>query len=112
MRSVIFDGGPRTVLLRGMNDLAGRLRTVHDRVAQLLDRIREQRAQLERVGHAERTAGQRIAVLEARIAELEKENEVLRTAKARQGAEEAEGTKQRIDELVNEIDRCLALLND
>ncbi|MBV6405116.1 MAG: hypothetical protein IT228_15050 [Flavobacteriales bacterium] len=95
-----------------MSDLVERLRTVHDRVAQLLRQYRELRAQVDRVGSAERELVQRVAVLEARIAELEKENEVLRTFQARQGAGEGQGTKQRIDELVNEIDHCLALLND
>ncbi|MBK6628086.1 MAG: hypothetical protein IPJ87_08015 [Flavobacteriales bacterium] len=95
-----------------MSELVERLRSVHDRVAQLLRQHRELRAQLDRIGSSERESGQRIAVLETRIAELEKENEVLRTAKARQGSEEGQGTKQRIDELVNEIDRCLALLNN
>lgn len=50
-------------------------------------------------------------VLKARIQELEQENEVLRTAKSPQSGGEREGTKEQIDELVNEIDQCLALLN-
>ncbi len=95
-----------------MSDLVERLRTVHDRVAHLLRHHRELRAQADRIGSAEREMGQRIAVLEARIAELEKENEVLRTFQARHGAGEDQGADQRIDELVNEIDHCLALLND
>ncbi|MBK9273811.1 MAG: hypothetical protein IPM49_04630 [Flavobacteriales bacterium] len=95
-----------------MSELVERLRSVHDRLAQLLHQHSELRAQLDRVGSSERESGQRIAVLEARIEELEKENEVLRASKTRHGVEEGQGTKQRIDELVNEIDRCLALLND
>ena len=50
-------------------------------------------------------------VLKARVKELEQENEVLRTAKAAVEQPAREGAKEQIDELVNEIDRCLALLN-
>jgi hypothetical protein len=56
--------------------------------------------------------GREAEVLRARIKELEQENEVLRTAKAPEGGTGREGTKEEIDELVNEIDRCLALLNN
>ncbi|MBK8583108.1 MAG: hypothetical protein IPL86_15210 [Flavobacteriales bacterium] len=50
-------------------------------------------------------------VLKARDQELEQENEVLRTAKAATAAANRTGSKEKIDELVSEIDRCLALLN-
>ena len=94
-----------------MSELVERLRSVHDRVAQLLRQHRELRAQLDRVGSSERELGQRIAVLETRIAELEKENEVLRSAKAAHEAA-VPGAKERIDELVQEIDRCLELIQN
>ncbi|MBK8340544.1 MAG: hypothetical protein IPK99_11390 [Flavobacteriales bacterium] len=95
-----------------MSEQAERLRAVYLRVEALLQQRNDLRAQLDRIGTAERQQGQRSAVLEARVAELEKENEVLRTSKPASVGEDAQGTKQRIDELVNEIDRCLALLND
>ena len=50
-------------------------------------------------------------VLRARIQELEQENEVLRTAKTALVDADRTGSKEKIDELVSEIDRCLALLN-
>lgn len=50
-------------------------------------------------------------VLRARIHELEQENEVLRTAKTAYTAANRAGSKEKIDELVSEIDQCLALLN-
>lgn len=50
-------------------------------------------------------------VLKARIQELEQENEVLRTVKATDKEAQREGVKEEIDELVHDIDRCLALLN-
>lgn len=51
-------------------------------------------------------------VLRARITELEQENEVLRAVKATPVARDRSGSKERIDELVIEIDRCLALLHN
>jgi hypothetical protein len=100
------------ILPRPMSEQAERLRAVYLRVEALLQQRNDLRAQLDRIGTAERQQGQRSAVLEARVAELEKENEVLRTSKPANGGEDAQGTKQRIDELVNEIDRCLMLLDD
>lgn len=55
---------------------------------------------------------QRMAeMLKARVAELERENEVLRSTKSAENRLSDPGTKVKIDELVNEIDRCLALIN-
>lgn len=51
-------------------------------------------------------------VLRARLTELEQENEVLRTVKAAPASGDRSGSKERIDELVIEIDRCLALLQN
>ena len=91
-----------------MSELAERIRAARTQV-QALHRDRARAASLE----AELRDRQRAAdVLQARIAELERENEVLRSAKAAPPvAIDRSGTKERIDELVNEIDRCLALLN-
>jgi hypothetical protein len=50
-------------------------------------------------------------VLQQRVAELEKENEVLRNTKAAHEAA-VPGAKERIDELVQEIDRCLELIQN
>jgi chromosome segregation ATPase len=52
-----------------------------------------------------------VDVLKARVAELERENEVLRQARAAEERAPAPIQKEKIDELVHEIDRCLALLN-
>ncbi|MCW5898287.1 MAG: hypothetical protein KIT10_03370 [Flavobacteriales bacterium] len=49
-------------------------------------------------------------VLKARVAELERENEGLRKARVASSRPADTGTKEKIDELVNEIDRCLALI--
>lgn len=95
-----------------MSDLAPRLRQVHARVVGLL----KERDRLARSHHTLeeelRELKRNDDVLRARIAELEQESEVLRTAKAAPPANDRLGSKERIDELVSEIDRCLALLNN
>ena len=50
-------------------------------------------------------------MLKARVAELERENEVLRSTKSAESKLGDPGTKEKIDELVNEIDRGLALIS-
>ncbi len=65
---------------------------------------------LARLEQRHRELARECEVLKSRIQELEQENEVLRNEKAATRPTR-EGTKEKIDELVNEIDRCLALLN-
>lgn len=48
---------------------------------------------------------------QAQIAELEEENQHLKIAKSLNGTGEPAEAKQKINELVREIDRCIALLN-
>lgn len=89
-----------------------------DRIGAARARVQAQRAEHSRTLSALGAAEARIRererendVLNARIKELEQEVEVLRHAKAAAVAPEREGTKEKINELVHEIDRCLALLN-
>ncbi len=81
-----------------------------------LNALRDERARataaVETMEARLRDQGREADVLRARVHELEQENEVLRTAKAPAGETGREGTKEKIDELVQEIDRCLALLNN
>jgi septal ring factor EnvC (AmiA/AmiB activator) len=96
-----------------MSDLANRIRQVHAHV----DRLRTER---ERLASAKfsleenlRESHRSLDVLRARITELERENEVLRAVKpAPVAGTDRSGSKERIDDLVNEIDRCLALLTN
>jgi chromosome segregation ATPase len=87
-----------------------RLIAVQEKVARLLgDRavMRDRSALLEAELNDHRRT---VEVLKARVTELERENGVLRKARAAENGTGAAGTKERIDELVHEIDRCLALL--
>ena len=97
-----------------MSELASRIRNVQVHVQRVLSERQSLSAQLARTEADLRDQQRAAEVLHARIAELERENEVLRSARpssSNVGTERA-GTKERIDELVNEIDRCLALLNN
>jgi septal ring factor EnvC (AmiA/AmiB activator) len=95
-----------------MSDLASRIRAVHLHVARLLAEREASRVRLSTMEHELREQQRNTAVLQARIAELERENEVLRVTRPapHQRAEGQLEAKQRIDDLVNEIDRCMALL--
>ncbi len=94
-----------------MEGLAARIVAARERVQELL---RERKGHLATISKLEangRDVHREADVLKARIIELEQENEVLRTEKATPVVETRAGSKEKIDELVNEIDRCLALLN-
>ena len=74
----------------------------------------ETKAMKERVSsleHGVREHQRTEEVLQARVTELEKENEGLRKTHAAHEAA-VPGAKERIDELVQEIDRCLELIQD
>ena len=93
-----------------MNELVTRLKAVRKQVHLL---IQERDALGEQVDRLETDAQQKhreMEVLAARVAELERENEVLRMARSLDTGEGRDEAKQRIDELVDEIDRCLALI--
>ena len=92
-----------------MNTLTDRLTAVQEKVTRLVrayDDLRRKATDLESAAHE---SHRKVDVLKARVAELERENEVLRQGRSANGGTRT-GTKERIDELVNEIDHCLALL--
>lgn len=93
-----------------MSELVIRLKAVRKQVRLL---IQERDALREQVDKLEADAQQKhreMEVLAARVVEMERENEVLRMARSLDTGEGREEAKQRIDELVDEIDRCLALI--
>jgi len=104
---------PRTVHglpIQQMQTLTDRLRMVQGQVHSL---VKERKALHERLAELERNAREhdRVSqVLSQRLAELERENEVLRTMKPAASAAGVPGAKERIDQLVQEIDRCLGLI--
>lgn len=95
-----------------MSELAPRLRTVHHKVHNLLAHGERWKAERSRLEEELRDAKRNSSVLQARIVELEREVEVLRADRPAIAVDVRPVTKERIDELVNEIDRCLALLTN
>ena len=94
------------------------MQTLIDRMAHLKDRVssllKEHKALQDRVATLEHSSREQLRkgeVLQERVNELERENEVLRSAKAAHEAA-VPGAKERIDELVQEIDRCLELVQN
>ena len=95
-----------------MNTLTDRLHAVQEQVARLVSEHKSLRARASELETAGRDHQRTSEVLTARVAELERENEVLRKAKPANNGSSLPGTKERIDELVSEIDRCLALIHN
>lgn len=94
-----------------MQALIDRLEHLKERLTSLLKEHKSLKARAEELEHGIREHQRTEEVLQARVAELEKENEVLRSAKAAHEAA-VPGAKERIDELVQEIDRCLELIQN
>ncbi len=98
-------------LLSGtMNTLTDRLKAVHEQVTRLAREHQTLRTKAADLEADVRDQHRKVDVLRARVTELERENEVLRKGRSAGGGTTDPGTKERIDELVNEIDQCLALL--
>ncbi|HQW04387.1 MAG: hypothetical protein IPH05_12910 [Flavobacteriales bacterium] len=92
-----------------MNTLSNRLLAVKEKVTRLTREHEELRQRSSESDTAARDSHRNVDVLKARVAELERENEALRQGRSAGGGTRP-GTKEKIDELVNEIDHCLALL--
>ena len=93
-----------------MTEAIERLQHATARVGALVkehEQLRQRHARTEEeLGTQRRT----YEVLSKRVSELEQENEVLRTVQAKHNGVQPQA-KERIDELVSEIDRCLALIS-
>jgi chromosome segregation ATPase len=87
-----------------LESILGQVRTLVDERDGLKSRVQRLDGELGDLRRMEE-------VLRARVAELERENGVLRRARSAEQGAAAAGTKERIDELVHEIDRCLALIS-
>jgi len=94
-----------------MGELAERIRNARTQVGRLLRDRERLTASVSDLENELRDRQRASEVLQARVAELERENEVLRAIRPAPQAADRAGTKERIDELVSEIDRCLALLH-
>jgi chromosome segregation ATPase len=95
---------------RPMNTLTDRLLAIQEKMTRLMRDHEILRRKASELDAEARESHRKAEVLKARVAELERENEVLRQGRSAGGGTTGPGTKERIDELVNEIDQCLALL--
>lgn len=94
-----------------MNTLTQRLRALQEQVSRLVREYKALQKKAADLGTSAHDLQRTVEVLKARVSELERENEVLREARSTDRGSAVSGTKEQIDELVNEIDRCLALIN-
>lgn len=93
-----------------MTEVIERLQHATTRVGVLVkehEQLRQRHARAEEELGTQRRTNE---VLSKRVSELEQENEVLRTVQAKHVGMQPQA-KERIDELVSEIDRCLALIS-
>lgn len=91
-----------------MNKVITDIRTM---VEQLLEERSRLRNELEKQSRVVSDLQERLAKSESERQELEKSNTTLKVAKSLTGTEETTEAKLKINELVREIDKCIALLN-
>lgn len=94
-----------------MEGLLERIGIAHTQVRRMHGEHRRLQLAVEAAEGLVHEAGREKEVLIARIKELEQENEVLRKAAVPIKAHGREEDRDKIDELVREIDQCLALMN-
>ncbi|MDX9750014.1 MAG: hypothetical protein RBT71_02915 [Flavobacteriales bacterium] len=94
-----------------METLADRLLALQHQVVRLAGDHKALKREAATAGKAAHDLQRKCDTLLARVSELERENEVLRKASPGPSGPKGTGTKERIDELVKEIDRCMALIN-
>ena len=80
-------------------------------VNQLLKEREQLRSDLERTSQKLVQTQDALSGYEAKITALEEANKTIKIAKSLTGAEESTEAKLKINALVREIDKCIALLN-
>ncbi len=86
--------------------------TLRDKVQQLIDDNRSLRAELRKMTDDREKITRQKRQAEEKILELEKRMRVLETAGALSGQEgNNRAARQRVNKLLREIDRCIALMN-
>ena len=106
-----FYPGPIRTSVPGMSELNERLKNVTGKVRLLIKERSTLQRQLDELEASAQQQHQEIEVVTARLARPDQEHTVLRIARSLEQGEGKVEAKQRIDLLVNEIDRCLALIN-
>ena len=84
---------------------------IRNKIGQLLEERSRMAEAMRQKDDALKTLQLQLGEHQQRIDELEKANHTLKIAKSLTGAEDNAEAKQKINELVREIDKCIALLN-
>lgn len=85
--------------------------SVESKVHRLGEQKKKAEDELERSRQKVQSLESKIAELEAEVSALNEKNKVIQVAQSLNSGEESGEAKRRINELVREIDKCIALLN-
>ncbi len=95
-----------------MSNNFSQINELREQVEQLMILHEEQRAENEKLREEKRALGKELEVKVFKISDLQKKYENLKIAKTiTASSEDAHETKIKINRIVREIDRCIALLN-
>lgn len=94
-----------------MNQVEPVIANITKSVNKLLKEREEMRGKLRKLNAEKEDLQHRTSELDERIAALESEKKTIRIAKSLTGSDDRVEAKLRINELVREIDKCIALLN-
>lgn len=96
-----------------MTDLNNSIESLGKKTDALIDALRKARIKIEQLNQDKERLNKKCEDEAKRILELKEENKVLKLAAAIKGNEETvSDSKRKISQMVREIDRCIAKLND
>ena len=96
-----------------MTDLNDSIESLGKKTDALIDALRKARIKIEQSNQDKERLTKKCEDEAKRILELKEENKVLKLAAAIKGNEETvSDSKRKISQMVREIDRCIAKLND
>jgi len=96
-----------------LKDLSTSVETLAQKTEKLIKAYQVSQSQIEAFEQQRLQQANQIATLEGQLNELREENKVLRLASAIKGDDSrVSESKRRISQMIREIDRCIALLND
>ena len=96
-----------------MTDLNDSIESLGKKTDALIDALRKARIKIDKLNQDKERLNKKCEDEAKRILELKEENKVLKLAAAIKGNEETvSDSKRKISQMVREIDRCIAKLND
>ena len=96
-----------------MTDLNDSIESLGKKTDAVIDALRKTRIKIDQLNQDKERLNKRCEDEAKRILELKEENKVLKLAAAIKGNEETvSDSKRKISQMMREIDRCIAKLND